>query len=428
MRSLFDQMEQVLGSITYDDTKALGLQGAAEASLNLEEDLNYLRSVVKAITGKANWFDAPAKNLETLSGQTNPDSKMILEPVQLNGIAVAQGAASFELDLAGQAIDVEADHASTGYAVQLDGLSVLEDRNVVEIRAINGDPIDAGDGFKLFGKLEVSAAIAALPAAIANAVDSKFVVKLYKLDATGAMVAAAMPAAETVSVLVRRQIALGSVQKEAFVSNASFFDVAQEANIGNLNYTQENYVADNETLTLSIDKLDQALKLVDDEVAGHTATDLPNIRAFLGMDDNADITPDYAAVVGAEAGAIDAAALPDNLSVESIVGRLRNAAINLQGQLDTAKTELNQAIADASAVKTQAVVPAGGYAVNAEVTVPEYTVDAGAANLDVYFIGQLLTAGQDYTEGVADVNGKATKITTLFNMREGRNLIFVVRK
>jgi len=57
-RTFLDQAEQVSGSFVYDDTFTVS---TAESYLakNLESDLNYIRSQLKAVTGETNWYDAP---------------------------------------------------------------------------------------------------------------------------------------------------------------------------------------------------------------------------------------------------------------------------------------------------------------------------------------------------------------------------------
>lgn len=56
-RSLLRQLAQIRGSHIYDDT--LDMQYAEISGIYLEEDLNYLRSQFKVITGKDHWYDAP---------------------------------------------------------------------------------------------------------------------------------------------------------------------------------------------------------------------------------------------------------------------------------------------------------------------------------------------------------------------------------
>lgn len=413
MRSLFSQMEQVLPSIIYSDAQEMA--NAETGALNLQDDLNFLRTQLRLLSGETNWFDAPDISLSTLAARTNPDAKIILEPVQVSNLPVLAAAPEILLgaNLTGAAVDVELDAVNVGYAAQLAGESVLADRNHVELRAINGDPIDAGDGFKLFGKLEVDAGVGVLPDANIDGVAKQFVVKLYKLDATGAMVAATMPANLSVDLIVRRQITLGAVQKDAFVKNASFFDVAQEANIGDLNFVDPTYLTTNATVTANLMALDVALDSVETAVGTINDTDLANLRAFTGSDGQTDTTPDYATAAGVTgaAGAVTVNTVPENSSLELGIGILRNVVANLQAQID-----------DSSASKVESEIPAGGIAAEGLLTVPAYTV--GGGNLDVFYMGQLLSSGatKDYDEV------DATNIRPHFTMREGYSLVTVVRK
>jgi len=61
-RTFIRQAEQVSGSFSYDDTLTMS---TAESYLakSLEQDLNYLRSQIKIITGESNWYDAPNTTL-----------------------------------------------------------------------------------------------------------------------------------------------------------------------------------------------------------------------------------------------------------------------------------------------------------------------------------------------------------------------------
>ena len=64
-RTFLRQMEQVSGSATYDDTLTMS---GAETYLdkNLENDLNYVRTQLKAITGETNWYDSPQTDLSNV--------------------------------------------------------------------------------------------------------------------------------------------------------------------------------------------------------------------------------------------------------------------------------------------------------------------------------------------------------------------------
>jgi len=61
-------MEQVSGSATYDDTLAM-LGAETYLDKNLENDLNYVRTQLKAITGETNWYDAPNTDLSDVPSE-----------------------------------------------------------------------------------------------------------------------------------------------------------------------------------------------------------------------------------------------------------------------------------------------------------------------------------------------------------------------
>ena len=67
-RTFLRQMEQVSGSAAYDDTLTMS---GAETYLdkNLENDLNYVRTQLKAITGETNWYDAPNTDLSDVPSE-----------------------------------------------------------------------------------------------------------------------------------------------------------------------------------------------------------------------------------------------------------------------------------------------------------------------------------------------------------------------
>lgn len=65
-RSLLRQLAQISGSAAYDDALAMSVAESAD-DLTLEKDLNFLRSQLKVVTGKTNWFDAPTTDMEGLN-------------------------------------------------------------------------------------------------------------------------------------------------------------------------------------------------------------------------------------------------------------------------------------------------------------------------------------------------------------------------
>jgi len=67
-RTFLGQANQISGSATYDDTFTMA---TAESYLakSLENDLNYLRSQFKVITGETNWYDAPQTDLSDVPSE-----------------------------------------------------------------------------------------------------------------------------------------------------------------------------------------------------------------------------------------------------------------------------------------------------------------------------------------------------------------------
>ena len=65
-RTVLNQANQISGSASYDDTYTMS---SAETYLNksLEKDLNYLRTQLKTIIGKPNWYDVPDIDLHDIN-------------------------------------------------------------------------------------------------------------------------------------------------------------------------------------------------------------------------------------------------------------------------------------------------------------------------------------------------------------------------
>jgi len=64
-RTFLAQAEQISGSFAYDDTLTVS-NAESYLAKNLESDLNYVRSQLKAVTGETNWYDAPQVNLSNI--------------------------------------------------------------------------------------------------------------------------------------------------------------------------------------------------------------------------------------------------------------------------------------------------------------------------------------------------------------------------
>lgn len=79
-RSLFRQDTQIHKSGVYDDT--LTISGAESSATNLEDDMNYVRSVLLNLKGGTNWHDAAADTITQLAANTTLAEKHITYLVQ----------------------------------------------------------------------------------------------------------------------------------------------------------------------------------------------------------------------------------------------------------------------------------------------------------------------------------------------------------
>jgi len=72
-RTTIRQDNQIKPSDSYNDLLPAGSTLESGAT-SIEYDLNSLRSIVRLITGKSNWFDAPGTNLEDLVGSADHEN------------------------------------------------------------------------------------------------------------------------------------------------------------------------------------------------------------------------------------------------------------------------------------------------------------------------------------------------------------------
>jgi hypothetical protein len=156
---------QILQSGVYDDTLTVG--DAESSALTLEDDLNYLRSVIKDVTGETNWFDSPAKNLAQVILGTNLATKNVLYRVQKSQNVQVPLSQNW-VELTGVGFP-PADPIATGpnsqgaVAAVLSGSTGAHDlaaqannSNIIHVRvAATNDKIFAASGREIFGLLQV---------------------------------------------------------------------------------------------------------------------------------------------------------------------------------------------------------------------------------------------------------------------------------
>lgn len=106
-RSLLSQLEQIRGSVTYDDSVGdLYTSSVAEPTVSgtLEADLNVLRSFLKVTKGTTNWYD----DLGTYANPTNTASGTQMSLSNIKGNT---------LDAATVIVSVSDDNSGVGYTV-----------------------------------------------------------------------------------------------------------------------------------------------------------------------------------------------------------------------------------------------------------------------------------------------------------------------
>ena len=147
---------QIRATETYEDTLTqLGLAdqnafaAGAEGTGYLEEDLNYLRTQINRIVGQTNWYDNPSVNLETL---TNVSNKVIIQPVQLNGITFASGSTALTGITSGVA--ALSSGSNVGYVYDSAGTPAVDTYAKVTVRdAVTNSPlVDASENM-IYGVL-----------------------------------------------------------------------------------------------------------------------------------------------------------------------------------------------------------------------------------------------------------------------------------
>ena len=77
-RTFINQDQQIEHSKTYDASLQLGV-GLKDNAISLEDDLNALRSLVKAAVGSAEWYSAPAESLSSLKSRVDAASLEITD-------------------------------------------------------------------------------------------------------------------------------------------------------------------------------------------------------------------------------------------------------------------------------------------------------------------------------------------------------------
>jgi hypothetical protein len=158
-RTFIQQDTQIINSTVYDDTLTMS---SAETATNLEEDLNYLRTQVKTLLGKTDWFAAPSDNFSLTAVH---DKRMLywiqktddVEVLADENWVLLTGATKPSHDIAVGATALGAIVAQLATAVDANYLTVAANNgNVMQIRdADTNQPILTSGGYEIYGLLQV---------------------------------------------------------------------------------------------------------------------------------------------------------------------------------------------------------------------------------------------------------------------------------
>jgi len=414
-RSLLKQLEAIKGSVTYSQAVAsVHTVGVAEAQVTAEGHFNVMRTLLQDIVGLTNWYDEPNETMEELFNRPSPGTQTRVT-LQQHGSAVAVTAGS-SLDVTAQSFGTLADEAGTAEGVLASvtkGDAVDEGgKNIVQaIDSTTGDPYET-DGKRVFGYLVV------------DSIGTPTAQTIYWYTKTGAGAETAFTFVDTPTLVlyVRRRYTSVSVPEDYGISDVPVFhNIAEDANIGNRLYSEDNFVTDDETITSSIDELDKATedqRLILGPAAGAAAFTLgTNLFSSATLTAEAALNELDNAVLGTGSA---------NLVYSG--ANYITTTIDLEGgmlELDAAIKVNEDAIADASAVK-KFEVGVGPISSGSAHTLPgslAYTLASGA-NLDVYLNGQLLVEGatEDYIEDTI------TTVKFNFTVAASANLTYFARK
>jgi len=414
-RSLIKQLEGIRASVSYDDAIASAHTiGVAEAQVTAEGDLNVMRTLINDIIGLTNWYDTPSETIEELFNRPSPGTQTRVT-LQQHGVAVAVTAAR-SLNVTAQSFGTLADEAGTGEGVLASvtkGDAIDEGgKNIVQvIDSTTGDPYET-DGKRVFGYLVV------------DSIGTPTVQTIHWYTKTGAGAETAFTFVDTPTVVlfVRRRYTSVTVPEDYGISDVPVFhNIAEDANIGNRLYTEDNFVVDDETITASIDSLDAATE--DGRLILGTAKGVDVFALGTNLFSSATLSAQSAL------NEIDNAILGTGSAQLVYAGaNYITTTIDIEGgmlELDAAIKVNEDAIADASAVK-KFEVGVGPITSGTAHTLPgslAYTLATGD-NLDVYLNGQLLVHGatEDYLEDTI------TTVKFNFTVAASANITYFARK
>lgn len=229
IKSLISQTRQIKASELYDDVLAMA---GAEGATYLNEDLNYLRTQIKNITGLTNWFDVPTETLATI-GASGVSTKKVIQPVQISGtVTFASGTLNLTSITSGIASEI-LNTTTDGYVYDSNAVPAVNTKAMVMVRdaVSNAVLLDANENI-IFGVLEFDGVDGG---AITGATGGLLSVQLYT-DVNGT--ATASTYSGSAEIVIPQRVALGDVDEAFAMVNAGFAGAVGAIELGNRMWTE----------------------------------------------------------------------------------------------------------------------------------------------------------------------------------------------
>lgn len=413
-RSYLELLNQVGANVTYDDAVANAHDvGTVEAQTNLEDFINIgVLTQFKDIKGTTNWFDNTTKTIEQLAAQPTTDELYHILYIEETGGLLSTGAAASSTNITawwgtasvtGTLID-EAVTNSEGILASITKGDIAGEGgyNKVAIWDSNNDPIEDNQGNPVYAYLVV------------DDVGAPTAYTLYYYSLQGSTEVAYTFATDTsIKVFLSRQYMLKNLPRNALIqSNPMVSGLAEEANIGNSVFTEDNFVVDEATITANLDALDQELKDSFDALGITAGSD---VMAYTSTNNIGATDTVNTAISTLDVAVGSRLFTEDNYITD---GDSVTAALD---KLDQSLKDVSDIVGSGSSliVETTGV----SRAANTEFSIPG-NPDLTGKILMLYYNGQLQMAGagNDYVISTAATGG----ITPLFNMTANKNLQYFI--
>lgn len=437
-RSIFSQQLQLEASVSYNDAIASPhTAGVAEGQTNMEGDLNVFRTLMKNLLGKTNWYDQADMHLTGIA------NKFFIEQYHESGfenVATGTGTSSTAFSTAISAIT---NHNNGGGNSTTEGVIVDSTKayRIAVRNATDKNPIDDGSGNEVYGRLAWNG--------------TSYEISWYS-NVAGTETAynfASSLNVDIAAVVVSRpfkNMSWGVFLDPSFHDVAGLSGTLDDSNV--LTGPWSFLLTGDTTAQQAFDKLDKLGSAANGEGASGIAVENAagyftgaDIEALLGelatqLGGDSSTTYDFSENnVLADNDAVYAAlekldlkwgdlASANTGEGASLVGIEDSAGVFTATDVEAALKELYDAIQDVGGWEKISETTASPITSGTSHTIPggaSFTPSTGGLNMDVYFSGQLLTAGagNDYTE---DAGG--TSIKFLFTVPKNKNITYQIRK